>query len=576
VVWEHAAVGAVLFVLTILVFRHILAGSFLNWDDLTMVVKNERLITPTLGGLRRFWTEFDTGFLALYTPMAYTVWWCLAWCFGLTSPVPFHAANLLLHACNVVLAYMLLRRLLGEHFAGSRITMGAALGACLYAVHPMQAEPVCWISGFNNIIAATFALYALVRLYDAVRSRTRTRIVLNYLFASVGLLLAYCCKPTALVTPLIAAVLCLLVLRLPVRRVALWLLPWFLLMLPFIWIGQRAQNASYMPPPLYQRMLVVADTISYYSTNVVIPWRISADYGRTPEFVLDRWASQPLWPLAGAIALACILFWRRFRWLAVAVAVSVVAIAPTSGVTPFFFQSLSTVADRYFYLAMLGPSLLLGAIVCLWPDRRAIAVWTCVLAVLGAMSLHASIRWQSTYYWAAGILRTNPGSVIGNLCMAFTLSADRYFDEARPYFDAASKTSPGHPRLLLGLGMYYLDTDKPGDAVTCMMFLLKENPHFREAYPIMAAAAIRNGTPQLGIMAMDGVVAHRPYDAQAYAYLGSLHAVMKHDAEARGAISHALELDPDDSTARRFMEQLEAPSTQKAPEADQLKTSAPH
>ena len=60
--------------------------------------------------------------------MAYSVWWCLAWCFGLKSAVPFHAANLLLHACNAVLVFMLLQRLLREHFTGRKIEMRSGAG----------------------------------------------------------------------------------------------------------------------------------------------------------------------------------------------------------------------------------------------------------------------------------------------------------------------------------------------------------------------------------------------------------------------------------------------------------------
>jgi len=556
--WESGLIELALFLMTLLVFRHILSGSFLNWDDLTLVANNERLTHPTLKGLSLFWTEYDTGFLALYTPMAYSVWWCLAWSFGLKSAVPFHATNLLLHACNVVLVFMLLQRLLGRCFTGSRMLIGATLGACLYALHPMQAEPVCWISGFNNVIAATFGLYALVRLCDALQAQNRWRAGTWYLFATLGLLLAFCSKPTALVIPLVAAILCILVLGESIRRTIRWLAPWCVLMVPFVWIGQKVQDASYMTFPLYQRLVVVADTVSFYTSKVLIPYHISADYGRTPDFVLDRCTSQPLWPLALLLIAVSIYVWRRFRWLGAALAISVVAIAPTSGIIPFFFQSYSTVANRYFYVAMLGPALLLGAVVCLHQTRKAIAAWTFGLALLGAMTVHATIAWQGTYFWAEDMLQGNPHSLVGNLCMAGTLAHDRYFEQARPYFDEARKSNPAHPRLLLGLGMFYLETKQPGEALTCLMFLLKQNPHYREAYPVIAAAAALNGTPQLGVMALEGVVAVRPNDADVQAYLGSLYGYMARYDLAYAHLSRALELDPTHERALQFMAKLQS------------------
>jgi predicted Zn-dependent protease len=122
--------------------------------------------------------------------------------------------------------------------------------------------------------------------------------------------------------------------------------------------------------------------------------------------------------------------------------------------------------------------------------------------------------------------------------------------------------------------MFYLDTGKPGDALTSIMFVLRQFPGYREAYPMLAAAAIRNGTPQLGIMAMDGVIANRPYDAEAYAYLGSLYACMGRNIEARAALSRALELDPENSAAKRFMEQLQATPAPSTRGVEPLKSPA--
>lgn len=561
--WQRGLIGLAIFILVLLVYRHAISGSFLNWDDLTLVANNDRLMKPTLKGLSLFWTEYDTGFLALYTPMAYSVWWCLSWCFGLKSAVPFHAANLVLHACNGVLVFMLLQRLLREHFTGHKVEMGAALGACLYALHPMQAEAVCWVSGFNNVIAATFGLYAVVRLCDALRAQTRRRAGMHYAFATLALLLAFCSKPTALVTPLVAAVLCVLVFRESLQRTILWLAPWFVLMVPFVWIGQKVQDASYMTFPLHQRLIVVADTVSFYTTKLLIPYHLSADYGRTPEFVLDRWISQPLWPLTMVLAIICVYFWRRFRWLGIALAISLVAIAPTSGIIPFFFQSYSTVADRYFYLAMLGPALLLGTIVCALPNRKVVSIVTLVLAMLGSMTLHAAITWQNTYFWAGDMLQKNPHSFVGNLCMAGTLARDGCLKQARGYFEEAQKVNPAHPRLLLGLGMFYLDVKQPGDAVTCLMFLLKQTPHYREAYPLMATAAARNGTPQLGVMALEGVVSVRPNDGQAHTYLGSLYGYMGQYDLAYAHLCRALELAPSYEPASQFMAKLQSEMREK-------------
>jgi protein O-mannosyl-transferase len=554
--WQGSLLAVAIFALSILVFRQILTGSFINWDDLPLVVNNPRFLHPTLDGLRRFWTEYDKGFFALYTPLSYSAWWCIAWCFGVHSAAPFHTISVVLHGCNAVLVFMLLQRLLRNSFAADVATAGSALGACLYAVHPLQVEAVCWVSGFNNILATTFALYALVRLCDSVTAPSRSRAVWHYLFAMVGLLLALCAKPTAVVTPGLAAVICGVVLKQRWQK-TLWLLvPWLVLLLPFIWVGQHVQDASYMSVPPQQRGIIVADTIGFYAGKLVVPYHLSPDYGRIPDVVLARVAKEPLWAITGMLAAAAVVLWRSFRWFGIACILSAIAISPVSGVTPFLFQSYSTVADRYMYFAMVGPALLLGALVCTWPRRRTVCGAAAILAVLAAVSFHQAIAWRSTYTWAQRILASNPKSLAGNLVMGGVLAHDGMLEDARRYFMVAKDTNPGHPRLLLQLAMFYLDTNEPHEALPLLLYLLEKSPQYREAYPIVGIAAVRSGTPELGIQAMERVVALRPNEAQAHAYLGAAYGYCGNYPKAYEHLDRALTLEPDNEEALRMMAKL--------------------
>jgi protein O-mannosyl-transferase len=68
------------------------------------------------------------------------------------SPIPYHATNVLVHACASLLFLGLLRR----------FAMGAAAtaGALLFAVHPTLASAVAWIPGRNDSLLALFVLAA--------------------------------------------------------------------------------------------------------------------------------------------------------------------------------------------------------------------------------------------------------------------------------------------------------------------------------------------------------------------------------------------------------------------------------
>ena len=69
------------------------------------------------------------------------------------SPAGYHATSLLIHVLNVLLVYLLLLALQVPGFA-------AFLGACVFAVHPVQSEPVAAIAYRSDLLVTFFLLLA--------------------------------------------------------------------------------------------------------------------------------------------------------------------------------------------------------------------------------------------------------------------------------------------------------------------------------------------------------------------------------------------------------------------------------
>src|SRR5262249_43554787 len=93
--------------------------------------------------------------------------------------------------------------------------------------------------------------------------------------------------------------------------------------------------------------------------------------------------------------LALWLWYKRTRvsWLVAAAGVLVAGLLPVLGLVPFAFQAYSTVADRYMYIAMLGPALALA-----WGLAQVRHRWLVVggVALLGVLAIRSV--WQA-YYW---------------------------------------------------------------------------------------------------------------------------------------------------------------------------------
>jgi hypothetical protein len=111
-----------------------------------------------------------------------------------TSRVPYHATNLLIHACASLLFLALLRR-----FA---MGTAATAGALLFAVHPALAAAVAWIPGRNDSLLALFVLAAWTFLpFDGVGPSGARRRVAGLSLHFAFFALALFAKETALVAP---------------------------------------------------------------------------------------------------------------------------------------------------------------------------------------------------------------------------------------------------------------------------------------------------------------------------------------------------------------------------------------
>jgi hypothetical protein len=86
-------------------------------------------------------------------PLTHLLAW-LNYTFAGEEPMTYHAVNLLLHLGAVLLAYECLRRLLPA--------AAALIAAGIFAVHPLQAEVVDYVSARAEMAAAVLALAALL------------------------------------------------------------------------------------------------------------------------------------------------------------------------------------------------------------------------------------------------------------------------------------------------------------------------------------------------------------------------------------------------------------------------------
>jgi hypothetical protein len=322
---QPAICAAVVLACVLLVFGRTIAFDFVGgWDDGPLIYQNPMINPPTAGSLSRIWREPHA---RMYVPAVYTTWWALAHVArvdnartprddGSLNPYVFHATNVMVHAAAALMVFAILRILLRHDWP-------AAAGAVLFAIHPLQVEPVAWATGMKDLLGGMLSLAAMWQYLryttDAEQLHQRRRI--HYALATALFVLALLAKPSAVVVPFMLIVIEWLMLGRPIARAAGALMPWIALSLAWMAVTAHVQPTPEIPtPPLDDRLLVAANSLGFYVRKLLWPATLGIDYGLKPEAMLWRAL------LIFAIVPACAVAFTGSRWLIAAALLFAIAL----------------------------------------------------------------------------------------------------------------------------------------------------------------------------------------------------------------------------------------------------------
>jgi tetratricopeptide (TPR) repeat protein len=591
------AVG-VLVLATVAVFGRVVFYDFVSIDDDLHILDNPHMKPVSLANVLYFWLH---QYGDAYFPLSYTFWSLEAWLAALPpgeyggrmfDPAVFHAGCLLLHLVCVLLVFAILRRL-------TESVAAACCGALVFALHPLQVESVAWISETRGLLAALFSLLALLEYLDYATAsqalaaepvsrdderRLKTVRTTSYLLGSLAFVLAMLSKTSAAAVPLVAAILDVVILRRDWRKVMMAVAPWLVIAMLFALGMKRLQGDELIDfvPPWWARPMIAADALEFYFEKLLMPLNLSIHYPRTPQEVMA--SPRFWWSLAAPVAIAALLIgWRRRRFLVAGVLAMIAGVAPVLGLVPFAFQNISTVADRYAYLAMLGPALALAGLMATANTKKVTAAAIAVIVVCGALSLRQVEVWHDTgtlfghalalhpesalahrhlavYALQSGdsgaalehadaLLREHPESTGDRMVRALALSQLGRHAEAAKEYEAIVAVEPRNADARLNLAAQYYGLGRTEDAQRQYREILKYESAHPAANRRLAAILAEEGETDEALAILKRVVAQSPEDAAALADLAQVLATSGRAAEAVEAYQKALARQPADWTA---------------------------
>jgi protein O-mannosyl-transferase len=151
-------------VLALCAYRAAAGNGFVMFDDDINIYSNPMLGSPTWTRIQ--WAFTDNFYMPRYMPLGWLSLMVI-FVFGGLEPSAYHAVNVVLHAANAALVFLVVAKGLelvaqARGVAGERTwRLGVALVAAIFwAVHPLRVEPVSWATGIHYVHATFWGLLA--------------------------------------------------------------------------------------------------------------------------------------------------------------------------------------------------------------------------------------------------------------------------------------------------------------------------------------------------------------------------------------------------------------------------------
>ena len=533
-VWVCLLLAAVV----VVVFWPAVGCDFTNYDDPAYFSENPHV----LGGLS--WSKVKWALRTTDNASWYPVTWLSflmdATLFGRGAVGP-HLMNLLFHAANTVLVFLLLRRL-------TRALWRSALVAALFGLHPLRVESVAWIAERKGLLSAFFGLLCLWAYAAYVESKVQSlkskaacalpgnakglaemRLVAGqvpratdraacrtysaagyYVLALVLFALGLMSKPILVTLPAVLLLLDYWPLqrlenRTPGERRSLWVrlilekIPFLVLSLVFsivtVWVHKEYDalvplaNAS-----VAARLQNGLAACAQYLGKALWPVGLALPYPYAGQVPLNL--SIFGLALVAGLSLAAFLVKGRRPYLLVGWFWFLVTLVPVLGLIQWGSQAI---ADRFTYMPLLGLFLVATWSVADLVVCGRVPRWTrvvVVVVVLGACALRSANQlrcWRNSESLFRHTLTVTANNLIALNNLGAWLTVQNRPAEAIVFLRQALQMNPANVDTLYNLGNALAEQGRFEEAATNFQAAVALKPEYYQARNNLAKAWTRLG-----------------------------------------------------------------------------------
>jgi hypothetical protein len=471
----HLLLFLIVFLCVALAYQQVYFFEFINFDDNIYVTQNE-VVAAGLSWEGVKWA-FSTTLGGHWHPLSWLAHMLDVSLFGMHAGAH-HMVNALLHALNCALLYLFL----SSAFRNRGV---AFISALLFGLHPLRLESVAWISERKDVLSMFFGLLA-ANLYLRF---VVTRRALPYFFSLCAFALTLLAKPTFITLP----VLFLLIDIWPLNRCAA--------------LGERSAWNSQLKRVLVEKIPFLLVSI-LFTVTTLLAQRAGGGLRTFDEMsIVSRFETaipgylaylgKLIWPaglaifyphvtyesgvvagaLIGLLAITWLCYAYRYRaphllfgWLWF-----LIALLPMSGIVAIGGQAF---ADRWTYLAHIGPIVALVALSYVHYNQKVFRVWSIVILALAFMTVQNLPNWRTSETVFRQALNVNPNNFMAHTNLGVALMEAGKGTEAAFHYEEAVRLNPTYPEALNNLGIARANKGRLVEALQAFDKALSIRPDF--------------------------------------------------------------------------------------------------
>jgi tetratricopeptide (TPR) repeat protein len=565
------SLGLILLVLSL--FWQVNRHDFVNYQDDLYVTGNHHLQTGlTSEGFR--WA-ITTRYGGYWHPLTWLSLMVDRTLFG-DHPAGYHRMNMALHLANTLLLFLLLRRM-------TEALWPSAVVAVLFAVHPLQVEPVAWVAARKELLATLFFLLSLFS-YLAYLPRRRP---IRYLLVILCIALVSMSNPFWATLPFAFFLLDFWPLnrfqsdscrRLITEKLPLFIIPTFSVILASFALREGGAFRLMEGRPILSRIEGALIGLTGNLSRFLWPRKLAVFYP-IPETGL-------LWPAIAAALLVLVLTVSLLRqaqrpYLLVGWFWYLLLLLPAVVLAQVGGEALS---DRHSYLPLIGLLILITwggfDLTARFPFRRE----ALGLSIAAAVSVLAIVTWFQIGVWRNSLtlfqhaikvtksnylaynnfafaldhlgkydeskdlytkaLEIKPDFAVAHNNLGFSLEREGRLEEALHHYDEAVRIQPRYSMAHNNLAVALAKQGRLEESVIHFHHVLGSDPNYETALNNLGFVLIKQGKIEEAIEKYREALRSRPHFDLAHFNLGIAYYKLGRKEEADRELKIALKLNP--------------------------------